>query len=130
MFKKLIYAICLFPLFLGVASAQTAESAPNLNNAFGDVLKNVATDSGYQINGNAESALESTLSVVVQGVLSALGIVFLLLIIYSGLMWMTAGGNETKAGKAQNIIIQAIIGLIIVVAAYVISYFVIKIFGI
>lgn len=128
MIKKIICSIWLFSLFLGISSVKAAENSPNLNNAFGDVLKNIATVGGYQVNGDIK--LESTLSTVIRGILSALGIIFLILIIYSGLMWMTAGGNETKAGKAQNIITQAIIGLIIVVAAYAISYFVTQIFGI
>ena len=38
---------------------------------------------------------------------------------------MTAKGNEEQVSKSKNLIRDAIIGIIIVLAAYVISYFVV-----
>jgi hypothetical protein len=40
-----------------------------------------------------------------------------------GFIWMTAGGNEEKVGKAKKMLVAGIIGLIIVVAAYAIARF-------
>ena len=54
-------------------------------------------------------------------VLSFLGVIFLILIIYGGFTWMTAGGNEQQITKAKGIIFNAIIGLIVVLAAYAIT---------
>ncbi|OGY44701.1 MAG: hypothetical protein A3J62_01630 [Candidatus Buchananbacteria bacterium RIFCSPHIGHO2_02_FULL_38_8] len=62
---------------------------------------------------------------VIQVLLGLLGVIFIILIIYAGFMWMTSAGNEEKVGKAKNIIIAATIGLAIVLAAYIITYFVI-----
>lgn len=56
--------------------------------------------------------------------LGFLGIVFLVLMLYAGFLWMTAQGDDKKVGKAKDMIFQAIIGLIIIVAAYAISNFV------
>ena len=56
--------------------------------------------------------------------LSFLGIIFLCLIIYGGFLWMTSAGNEEKVRKAQKVLSQATIGLIIVLSAYSITYFV------
>ncbi len=56
--------------------------------------------------------------------LGFLGLVFLVLMLYAGFQWMTAGGDEGKVKKAREVITQAIIGLIVVVAAYAISSFV------
>ena len=61
--------------------------------------------------------------------LSFLGAIFLLLIIYGGVLWMTAGGNEEQITKAKKIMIRSLIGFIIVIAAYAITYAVIAIFG-
>ena len=55
---------------------------------------------------------------VVKVFLGLLGIIFLILIIYAGYNWMTAGGDEPKVKKATDTIKRAIIGLIIVVGAY------------
>ena len=57
--------------------------------------------------------------------LSILGIILLLLMIYAGFLWMTAGGESDKTQKAKDIMINAVIGLIILLAAYAISNFVI-----
>ena len=56
--------------------------------------------------------------------LSLLGVIFLILIIYGGFIWMTSGGNETKVLKAKKILTEAIVGLIIILSAYSITYFV------
>ncbi|MCK5060944.1 hypothetical protein KAR28_00170 [Candidatus Parcubacteria bacterium] len=58
---------------------------------------------------------------VIKILLSLLGIVFLILLIYGGYIWMTDRGEEKQATKARDIIRNAIIGLIIVLAAYAIT---------
>ena len=57
--------------------------------------------------------------------LGILGSLFLLLVIYGGITWMTAAGNEEKITKARNTVVHAVIGLIIVLAAYLLTNFVI-----
>lgn len=54
-------------------------------------------------------------------ILNFVGVIFLILMIYGGFMWMTAAGNDEQIGKAQKIIASAIIGLIIVASAYAIT---------
>jgi hypothetical protein len=56
--------------------------------------------------------------------LGFLGVVFLVLMLYAGFLWMTAQGDDTKVKKAKDMIFQAIIGLIIIVAAYALTSFV------
>ena len=56
-----------------------------------------------------------------------LGTVFVVLVIYSGIQWMTAQGNEEKITAALGTIIHAAIGLAIVTGAYVILNFVVGI---
>lgn len=56
--------------------------------------------------------------------LTFLGVVFLLMIIYSGYTLMTAGGNEEKLKKGKTILQTAIIGLVIVILARIIYIFV------
>lgn len=56
--------------------------------------------------------------------LSFLGVVFLGLMIYGGYKWMMASGRDEEVKKSQEIIRAAIIGLVIVIASYAVSYFV------
>ncbi len=58
--------------------------------------------------------------------LSFLGIIFTILIIYAGYLYMTAGGEAEKAKKAKKLIKQAVIGLLIILSSYAIATFVIN----
>lgn len=56
--------------------------------------------------------------------LSLLGIILIILVIYGGYTYMTAGGDQGKVDKGINIIRRGIIGLLITIGAFVISYFI------
>jgi len=62
----------------------------------------------------------------IQFVLAFLGVVAVVVIIIGGFMWMTAGGDTEKVGKAKKTLIQGLIGLIIILLAYAIASFVVK----
>ena len=64
------------------------------------------------------------MDVVIKGFLGLLGMIFIVLVIVAGYNWMTAGGDESKVDKAKKLISRAIIGLIIIIAAYAITAFV------
>ena len=50
-----------------------------------------------------------------------LGSIFLFLMAYGGIMWMTAGGNEEQVAKAKKVIKGAVAGFIIVLISYTIT---------
>ncbi len=77
-------------------------------------------------SGLGATPLTETIGSLIQTLLAFLGVIFLILIIYAGLLWMTAAGNEDKVKKAQSILMSSIIGLIVLLSAYAISYFVIS----
>lgn len=84
-------------------------------------------NAGVQIYGSADTAtIESTIAAAIQALLGFLGIVFLILIIYAGFLWMTAGGNSDRVKKARSLLLNSVIGLIIIVSAYAISDFVLQ----
>jgi cbb3-type cytochrome oxidase subunit 3 len=61
---------------------------------------------------------------VIGAILSFIGVLFFILMIYGGITWMTAAGNQQQIDKAKNLIISAVIGLIIVMAAYALTSFI------
>lgn len=63
---------------------------------------------------------------IIKGVMSVLGIVFTALMVYAGILWMTAQGEEDQVSKARDIITAAVIGLIIAVGSYSITDFVVN----
>jgi amino acid transporter len=64
------------------------------------------------------------IAMAIKGFLSLLGVIFIILILIVGYNWMTAAGDEEKIKKAKDTLRRAIIGLLIVVSAYAITYFV------
>jgi len=77
-----------------------------------------------QISNPDDNFLSTKLGTIIGIVLSFVGVIFLILMIFAGLTWMTAQGSQEKVGKAKDLMINAVIGLIIVMAAYAITAFV------
>lgn len=99
----------------------------NLKNAF-------EVDQGKPLNSAASAGAgfdttvgaNTIIGFVLQTVLGLMGAIFLVLAIYGGYTWMMARGNEEMVEKAKNTLTNAIIGIVIVMAAYAISYFVLS----
>jgi len=99
---------------------------PNLCLSQGEIqqgLKNVGEQSG--LPGGESGAMYTIVGKVVGIVVGLLGLILAVFIVYGGAMWMTSGGNEEQIKKAKAMIINAIIGLVIVLLAYAISSFII-----
>lgn len=74
---------------------------------------------------NNANSLAGIVGIVIQAFLGLLGILFLVYMLYAGYNWMTAQGDEEKVTKAKDTISRAVIGLIVTIAAYAISLWVI-----
>jgi len=79
--------------------------------------------------GTGFERLAIFIGTLVNFLLSFLGVIFLLLIIYAGFRWMFSRGNEEEVTKAQKIMISSFQGLVIVVIAYAVVQFVGVIFA-
>lgn len=114
--KILVFSFLLFFfLFPIVVSAQfTAD----LSNSISGKLSSAGNPTGLT------SDLTPSVTKIINGILSLVGTIFLILIIYAGILWMTASGNEEKVTSAKSIATQAVIGLIITLGAYAITAFV------
>jgi len=65
----------------------------------------------------ATSAREFVLNVT-NFALSFLGLLAVVIIIYGGFLYITAGGEEDKSGKGKKAIMYAVIGIIVVLSSY------------
>jgi len=63
---------------------------------------------------------------VVKYLITFLGIIAVVIILYGGFVWMTAAGNDDRVSKAKSIIVAGIIGLVVIMAAFAIVNFVIN----
>ncbi|MFH2018824.1 MAG: IPT/TIG domain-containing protein, partial [bacterium] len=78
---------------------------------------------GAQI-GLGSADIRVTVANIIRVALGLLGIVAVVLMIYAGFVWMTAGGNDENITKAKKILINATIGLAIILSSYAIVSFV------
>lgn len=116
--KRLIAITVSLAFFLGVVShAYAIDLGENL-------VKDAAVDAGYAA-ATTDTTFAETLGTVIKVALSFVGIIFLLLMVYAGFLWMTARGESDQVDKAKKIITQSIIGLAITVGAYSITAFIV-----
>jgi hypothetical protein len=76
--------------------------------------------------GLGTADLQSTVVKIIQWVLGFLGLIAVIMILYGGFVWMTAGGNEDKVATAKKVISAAVVGLIVVLIAWAIVTFVVS----
>ena len=83
--------------------------------------KTATTTAGY-----SKLQIEQVVGNIIYIALSVLGLIFLVLIVYGGYIWMIARGDEAKVEKAKDTMTNSMIGLVIVLGAYAITYFVVN----
>lgn len=67
---------------------------------------------------DAQQRVGTLIGQIIGSALAFTGVIFIILIIYAGFLWMTARGNENQVEKAQSILKTSIIGIVIVGMAY------------
>jgi len=77
-----------------------------------------------QKTGLTQSSLTDVAGDVVAMIFIASGLIFFVLMVYAGVRWMTARDKEESVEKAKNTMIAAVIGLVILLAAYAVSNFI------
>lgn len=117
-FNLLSAFLLIFALFLTLAPVFAKAPVPATADDYG--LKTTANAAGVPNTGTLAGKIGS----VTGALLSLVGILFFLLALYGGIMWMTAQGDSSRVEKAQGIIIDAVIGLVVVGASYLITSFI------
>ena len=128
LYKKL--GLLFLTIFLLVSLPFSVFASGSFDFSADSGLKSTADKTGHtrQTFFYSANSLEGGVANIVLTLLSLVGMVFLVFLIYGGFFWMTARGNETQAKKAKDIITNSIVVLAIVLLAYTISIFIIKIF--
>ena len=123
--KRIIAAIAialsLFPA-LGmppIARAATADPSFSLGSS-GSIIDSIGNSAGL----SGADDLPTIIGRVIGVVLGILGVVFLVLVVYAGFLYLTSSGEEKSVGKAKKMLTQAVIGLVLIVSAYAITGFV------
>ena len=79
--------------------------------------------------GLGTTDLKTIIVNIIKVALGFLGLLAVIFILYGGFVWMTAGGNQDKIVKARKILINAAIGLLIILSSYALASYIFKQIG-
>lgn len=113
-----------FSMALVITPALPAMAQSSITTGRDTGLEATANEAGLS-TGASQFPLETLIGSLIETLLSFVGILFLILTVYAGILWMTASGEDAKVLKAKKLLSSAIIGLIIITAAYAFTAFVI-----
>jgi hypothetical protein len=111
-----IFVISTYPVLAvtPIGDQVTAGATAAVNNAYGTVV---------------QQDLPTALIKIINFLLTFLAVIFLLGVIYAGLLWMNARGNDQLTTKAKTMLTELVIGLLIVVLARIITEGILTIIG-
>lgn len=116
-------AIGLSALPAPQAAAQGAPGGGGGGGAKEQILKG-----GDATGADSGVSAEDSVKKIVNALLYLVGITAVIVIIIAGFMYMTSAGDPSKASKAKNALLYAVIGLVIAIAAYAIVNWVVGLF--
>lgn len=117
-------ALCLALLLPSIVGAQATPLPGEIGSQFGAAARGAGVE--QQVREGEGPPIVAFTYKIIKAALSIIGVLLVVLLVYAGYLWMTAGGEEEKITKAKQIIRNAIIGVAIVLAAYAISAFVVN----
>lgn len=124
MFKSVLTKKFISFLILSILFIPFLVQADSPTDNTTDILDNLKK-TGVGTDSVTEFSLIETVGDIIILILGFLGIILVILIIWAGFKWMTAGGDSKKVDDAKALIKNAVIGTIIILAAYTITVFVI-----
>ena len=114
---KIVYAILvmagMMSMGINFASADTGLNVPN-----------TIPSAPFQTNLTAEQQTTAPASIVTTAMnwfFAIAAILCVAIIVWAGITYATAGGDEEKVGKAKNRLIYGIIGVALIIGAYAIT---------
>ncbi len=90
--------------------------------AQGDAIQNL--NSVQKSSGLGTKSLGSIIGTIIHIFLGLVGGIALIICIYGGFLWMTAGGSEEKVEKAKQVLRNGVIGLALILMSFGITQFI------
>lgn len=117
---KLITALSL-SLFLGIGALGAHPTLAIAAETTTDTLTSVGGETGLSTTDP-----KIIIGNIIRTGLGVIGIILVCFIVYGGFVWMTAAGRPDQVDKAKKILINAVIGLVIILMSWSIATFVIS----
>ena len=122
--KKSIISIAI--MTCAVFGASVLSTASLSGSVSAQVSKGIDTATTSEMKGKSIDGDGGLIKTVVNVLLWAVGILSVIMIIFSGLRYITSAGDASKAKSAQSTLTYSVVGLIVAIMAYAIVNMVIN----
>jgi len=122
--KKSIISIAIMTCAVFGASVLSTASLPG--SASAQVSEGINTATTSEMKGKSIDGKDGLIKTVVNVLLWAVGILSVIMIIFSGLRYITSAGDASKTKSAQSTLTYSVVGLIVAIMAYAIVNMVIN----
>ena len=114
--KKSIISIAIMICAVFGASVLSTASLPG--SASAQVSEGINTATTSEMKGKSIDGDKGLIKTVVNVLLWAVGILSVIMIIFSGLRYITSAGDASKTKSAQSTLTYSVVGLIVAIMAY------------
>ena len=114
--KKSIISIAIMICAVFGASVLSTASLPG--SASAQVSDGINTATTSEMKGKSIDGDKGLIKTVVNVLLWAVGVLSVIMIIFSGFRYITSSGDASKTKSAQSTLIYSVVGLIVAIMAY------------
>ena len=114
--KKSIISIAIMTCAVFGASVLSTASLPG--SASAQVSEGINTATTSEMKGKSIDGDKGLIKTVVNVLLWAVGILSVIMIIFSGFRYITSAGDASKTKSAQSTLTYSVVGLIVAIMAY------------
>lgn len=122
--KKSIISIAI--MTCAVFGASVLSTASLSGSVSAQVSKGIDTATTSEMQGKSIDGKDGLIKTVVNVLLWAVGILSVIMIIFSGFRYITSSGDASKTKSAQSTLIYSVVGLIVAIMAWAIVNMVIN----
>ena len=129
--KMILSALIVACSVFGVSAVSTASLSTNVSAQAADgVKKGITTATTTDMQNKSIAGKGGLISILINFLLWAVGILSVVMIIFSGFRYITSAGDAAKTKSAQTALTYSIVGLIVAILAWVIVKMILRQFGI
>ena len=114
--KKSIISIAI--MTCAVFGASVLSTASLSGSVSAQVSKGIDTATTSEMKGKSIDGDKGLIKTVVNVLLWAVGVLSVIMIIFSGFRYITSAGDASKTKSAQSTLIYSVVGLIVAIMAY------------
>ncbi len=111
-------------LFAVLAPAQAQLKNPGVFTRLSEQYFGEVYNTGQSVS--LEQSLPRAIGSIISAVLGLVGVILLVIMVYAGFLWLTAGGADEQVAHAKQLIKNGVIGMAITLSAFVITQFVVN----